>query len=56
MSGREHLQQKPKLGASPLADLSVMVLRSATDFGTVIVEKTEKWSKVIKSANVRPER
>jgi len=26
-----------------------------TDFGNLIAEQTEKWSKVIKAANIKPE-
>jgi hypothetical protein len=28
---------------------------SATEFGKVIAEETEKWAKVIKFANIKPE-
>ena len=36
------------LGGMPLAG-------SPADFGTLIAAETEKWSKVIRAANVKPE-
>lgn len=45
----------PKLKAR-LADLSGKVLPgSSTDFGKLIADETEKWGKVIKFANIKPE-
>jgi tripartite-type tricarboxylate transporter receptor subunit TctC len=45
----------PKLKAR-LADLGGTVLPgSPADFGTLIVEETEKWGKVVKFAGIRPE-
>ena len=45
----------PKLKAR-LTDLSGKVLPgSSTDFGKFMVEETEKWGKVIKFANIKPE-
>jgi len=39
-----------------LADLGGTVLPgSPTDFGKLIAEETEKWGKVIKAANIKPE-
>ena len=39
-----------------LADLGGTVLTgSPTDFGKFIVDETEKWAKVIRSANIKPE-
>jgi tripartite-type tricarboxylate transporter receptor subunit TctC len=39
-----------------LAELGAMVLAgSPADFGKLIVEDTEKWAKVIKSAGIKPE-
>jgi tripartite-type tricarboxylate transporter receptor subunit TctC len=39
-----------------LADLSYTVLSGTPDdFGKFIAEETEKWSKVIKFANIKPE-
>ncbi len=45
----------PKLKAQ-LADLGGMVLPgSPADFGKLIAEETEKWAKVIRAANIKPE-
>jgi len=45
----------PKLKAR-LADLGGQVLPgSSADFGKLVVEETEKWGKVIKFANIKPE-
>jgi tripartite-type tricarboxylate transporter receptor subunit TctC len=45
----------PKLKAR-LADLGGKVLPgSSTDFGKHLVEETEKWAKVIRAANIKPE-
>jgi tripartite-type tricarboxylate transporter receptor subunit TctC len=45
----------PKLKAR-LADVGGTVLAgSPADFGTLIVDETEKWGKVIKFANIKPE-
>jgi tripartite-type tricarboxylate transporter receptor subunit TctC len=39
-----------------ITDLGSAVLSlSATDFGKLIAEETEKWAKVIKTANIKPE-
>jgi tripartite-type tricarboxylate transporter receptor subunit TctC len=39
-----------------LADLgSTPLVGSAADFGKLIAEETEKWSKVIRAANIKPE-
>jgi hypothetical protein len=39
-----------------LADLGGTVLPgSPTDFGNLIANETEKWAKVIKTANIKPE-
>ena len=39
-----------------LADLGGTVLAgSPADFGKLIVEETEKWGKVIRAANIKPE-
>ena len=39
-----------------LADLGGYVLAvSPADFGRLIAEETEKWAKVIRSANIKPE-
>ena len=44
-----------KLGAR-LADLGGMPLHgSSGDFGKLIAEETEKWAKVIRAANIKPE-
>jgi hypothetical protein len=37
------------LGSTPL-------MGSPTAFGKLIVEETEKWGKVIRAANIKPER
>jgi hypothetical protein len=38
------------------ADLGGTVLGgSPTEFGNLIVEETEKWGKVIRAANIKPE-
>ena len=43
----------PKLNAR-LTDLGGMMLPgSAADFGTLIANETEKWFKVIRSANIK---
>ena len=45
----------PKLKAR-LADLGGDVLAlSAADFGRLIADETEKWGKVIRAANIKPE-
>jgi tripartite-type tricarboxylate transporter receptor subunit TctC len=45
----------PKMKAR-LADLGgTPLLGSAADFGKLIAEETEKWGKVIRAANIRPE-
>ena len=45
----------PKLKAR-LADLDGTVLvGSPADFGKLIAEETEKWGKVIRAANIKPE-
>jgi tripartite-type tricarboxylate transporter receptor subunit TctC len=45
----------PKLKAQ-LADLGGIILgASPADFGTLIAEETEKWSKVIWAANIKPQ-
>ena len=39
-----------------LADMGSTVLPgSVADFGTLIVEETEKWARVIRAANIKPE-
>jgi hypothetical protein len=39
-----------------LADLGGIVISgSPTDFGKLIADETEKWGKVIRTANIRPE-
>jgi tripartite-type tricarboxylate transporter receptor subunit TctC len=39
-----------------LADLGGTVLAGfSADFGKLIVEETEKWGKVIRAANIKPE-
>jgi tripartite-type tricarboxylate transporter receptor subunit TctC len=45
----------PKMKAR-LADLgSTPLVGSATDFGKLIAEETEKWGKLIQAANIKPE-
>ena len=45
----------PKIQAR-LADLGGTVLGgSAADFGQLIADETEKWGKVIRAANIKPE-
>jgi tripartite-type tricarboxylate transporter receptor subunit TctC len=45
----------PKLSAR-LADLGGILMRgSPADFGKLIAEETEKWAKVIRAANIKPE-
>ena len=45
----------PKIKAR-LADLVVAVFPgSPADFGQLIAEETEKWAKVIRAANIKPE-
>jgi tripartite-type tricarboxylate transporter receptor subunit TctC len=39
-----------------LADLGgVTIAGSPADFGKLIADETEKWAKVIKAANIKPE-
>jgi hypothetical protein len=39
-----------------LADFGVTVFPgSPSDFGKLIAEETEKWGKVIRAANIKPE-
>jgi hypothetical protein len=45
----------PKIKAR-LADLgSTPLVGSATDFGKLIADDTEKWGKAIRAANIKPE-
>ena len=45
----------PKMKAQ-LADLGGIVLAlSPADFGKLIADETEKWGKVIRAANIKPE-
>jgi tripartite-type tricarboxylate transporter receptor subunit TctC len=45
----------PKINAR-LADMDGMVLAlSPGDFGKFIADETEKWGKVIRAANIKPE-
>jgi len=45
----------PKLMAR-LAELGAMAFASSpTDFGKLIADETEKWGKVIRAANIKPE-
>ena len=45
----------PKMKAR-LADFGGTVLTgSSTDFSNLIAEETEKWAKVIRAANIKPE-
>jgi tripartite-type tricarboxylate transporter receptor subunit TctC len=45
----------PKIKAQ-LADLGGTVLPgSPTDFGKLIADETEKWGKVIRAANIKPD-
>jgi tripartite-type tricarboxylate transporter receptor subunit TctC len=45
----------PKLKAQ-LADLGGIILGgSPGDFRTLVAEETEKWAKVIRTANIKPE-
>ena len=45
----------PKMKAR-LADLGATTLAgSPSDFGKLIAEETEKWAKVIRAANIKPE-
>ena len=45
----------PKMKAQ-LADLGGMVLAlSPAEFGKLIADETEKWGKVIRAANIKPE-
>ena len=39
-----------------LSDLGMSVLKgSPADFGKLIADETEKWAKVIRAANIKPE-
>jgi tripartite-type tricarboxylate transporter receptor subunit TctC len=38
-----------------LADLGTVLSGSPTDFGKLIADETEKWGKVIRAANIKPE-
>ena len=44
----------PKIKAQ-LADLGGTVLGSPAEFGKLIADETEKWGKVIRAANIKPE-
>ena len=45
----------PKMKAR-LADLGGMVLAgSPADFGKLIADETEKWAKVVRAGNIKPE-
>ena len=46
---------EPKI-KEPLADLGGTVLAGTpADFGKLIADETEKWGKVVKFANIKPE-
>ena len=46
---------EPRIKAR-LADLGgTVVLSSPADFGKLIAQETEKWAKVIRTANIKPE-
>jgi hypothetical protein len=38
-----------------LADVGGSALSGSPDFGKLIAEETEKWGKVIRAANIKPE-
>ena len=38
-----------------LADLGTVLSRSPSDFGKLIADETEKWGKVIRAANIKPD-
>jgi tripartite-type tricarboxylate transporter receptor subunit TctC len=38
-----------------LADLGVALPGSPAEFGKLIADETEKWAKVIRAANIKPE-
>jgi tripartite-type tricarboxylate transporter receptor subunit TctC len=40
---------------SRLADLGMVLPGSPTDFGKLIADETEKWGKVIRAANIKPD-
>ncbi len=44
----------PKIKAR-LADLGTIFFGSPADFGKLIADETEKWAKVIRAANIKPE-
>jgi tripartite-type tricarboxylate transporter receptor subunit TctC len=45
----------PKIKA-PLAELgSTLLAGSPADFGKLIADETEKWGKVVRAANIKPE-
>jgi tripartite-type tricarboxylate transporter receptor subunit TctC len=48
LGDRRILARLSELGASPIAG-------SPADFGKLIADETEKWGKVIRAANIKPE-
>jgi tripartite-type tricarboxylate transporter receptor subunit TctC len=48
LSDPKILARLSELGASPIAG-------SPADFGKLIADETEKWGKVIRAANIKPE-
>ena len=45
----------PKINARLAAMDGMALVRSPADFGKLIAEETEKWAKVIRAANIKPE-
>ena len=45
----------PKLKAQLTALGSAVLAGSPADFGRLIIEETERWAKVIRAANIKPE-
>jgi hypothetical protein len=50
---RRQVRDRRAVGAS--LSLAAGACRLARDFGKLIADETEKWAKVIKAANVKPE-
>jgi hypothetical protein len=45
---------RPNLGLTSIAAFTTLTL-SPADFGNLIANETEKWGKVIRAANIKPE-
>ena len=47
--------EKMYCNAEGLATCGMVLVGSRADFGKLIADETEKWGKVIRAANIKPE-